>query len=172
MISFAVIVLDTSIFEESLLTLITSLVDAERVVIPLSLLKESSLFELVDKVFESSDSKTSSLDRETLDGSLSTFESLDTEISDESAIFALSSISEGFPTVYVEAIRSGCYIVTSRLKYISEEITSDEKYGRICEPRDPDGFADILVDACNNKINTVSQKDIIKYVKLHIFNSQ
>jgi hypothetical protein len=43
---------------------------------------------LVDKVFEFSDPKTSSLDRETLDESLSTFESLDTEISDESAVFS------------------------------------------------------------------------------------
>ena len=82
------IVLDTSIFEETLLSLFTSLFDAERSAIPPSLLKDSSLFELVDKVFEFSDSKTSSLDRETLDESLSTFESLDTEISDESAVFS------------------------------------------------------------------------------------
>ena len=76
--SFAVIVLDTSIFEESLL-ITASLSDAERLATPLSLLERSLLDELVDKIFESSDSKTSSLDRETLDESLSTFESLDTE---------------------------------------------------------------------------------------------
>ena len=49
---------------------------------------KESLFVSVDKVFESADSKTSSLDRDTIDGSLSTFESLDTEISDESAVFS------------------------------------------------------------------------------------
>ena len=85
--SFAVIVLDTSIFEESLL-ITASLSDAERLATPLSPLERSLLDELVDKIFESSDSKTSSLDRETLDESLSTFESLDTEISDESAVFS------------------------------------------------------------------------------------
>ena len=85
--SFAVIVLDASIFEETLL-LTTSFCDDDATAIPLSLPKESLLAESVDKVFESSDSKTSSLDRETLDESLSTFESLDTEISDESAVFS------------------------------------------------------------------------------------
>ena len=45
-------------------------------------------FVTVDKVFEFSDPKTSSLDRDTLDESLSTFETLDTEISDESAVFS------------------------------------------------------------------------------------
>ena len=61
----------------------------ERTVLPSSLLERTLLSELfVDKVFESSDSKTSSLDRETLDGSLSTFESLDTERFDESAEFS------------------------------------------------------------------------------------
>ena len=81
------IVLDTSIFEESLPSLTAPFSDVETMAIPPSLLR-LSLFELVDKVFESSDSKTSSLDRETLDESLSTFESLDTEISDESAVFS------------------------------------------------------------------------------------
>ena len=61
------IVLDTSIFEETPLSLTATLFDAERLATPLSLLERLSLFELVDKIFESSDSKTSSLDRETLD---------------------------------------------------------------------------------------------------------
>ena len=44
---------------------------------------------LVDKVFEVSDPKTSSLDRETSDVSLSTFETADAKISDEPATFLL-----------------------------------------------------------------------------------
>ena len=85
---FAWIVFDTSIFFFFFfLTLKTPSFD-EVSSFPLLLFKDSLLFESVDKVFESSDSKTSSLDRETLDGSLSTFESLDTEISDESAVFS------------------------------------------------------------------------------------
>ena len=49
------------------------------------------LFVLVDKVFELSDSKTSSLERETLDTSLSTFETVDAKISDEPATFSLET---------------------------------------------------------------------------------
>ena len=83
--SFAVIVLDTSIVEETLLSFPAS---EETAATPPSLLERPLPSELVDKIFEFSDSKTSSLDRETLDESLSTFESLDTEISDESAVFS------------------------------------------------------------------------------------
>ena len=57
--SFAVIVLDTSIVEETLLPFTTS--DVESSATPPSPLERSLLVELVDKIFELSDSKTSSL---------------------------------------------------------------------------------------------------------------
>ena len=147
--SFAVIVLDTSIVEETLLPFTTS--DVESSATPPSPLERSLLVELVDKIFESSDSKTSSLDRETLDESLSTFESLDTEISDESAVFSsgtdasdvsstkliacesvtLTSLAEMAPTVKAAVINinKASNIFLFKLIYLHNKIFKhSEKY--------------------------------------------
>lgn len=84
------------------------------------------------------------------------------ELYEKSTIFTLTSISEGFPTVFVEAIRSGCYILSTRLKYIPEEITDFERFGKICDINDVDGYCQLLVKACNNYDQIINMQCEIK----------
>jgi len=47
-------------------------------------------------------------------------------------IFALTSRSEGFPLVFLEAVKYGCYVVSTDLP-AAKEITDNEKYGKLFE---------------------------------------
>jgi len=49
---------------------------------------------------------------------------------EKAKIFVLTSIEEGFPLVFLEAVRSGCTIISSRLTS-AYDITDNEKYGAL-----------------------------------------
>lgn len=67
-----------------------------------------------------------------------------------SKIFCLTSRTEGFPLVYLEAIKNGCYIITSNVTS-AKDITMDRKYGDIFEVDNYKELASILIKTCNNE---------------------
>lgn len=68
---------------------------------------------------------------------------------EKAKIFVLTSIEEGFPLVFLEAIRSGCTIVSSRLTS-AYDITDNEKYGALFTIGDSKDLTEKLHKAINN----------------------
>jgi glycosyltransferase involved in cell wall biosynthesis len=66
-------------------------------------------------------------------------------------IFCLTSPMEGFPLVFLEAIKSGCYIISSDVS-AAYDVTDDEKYGDIFRVGDVEKLSYLLVDNCTNSI--------------------
>jgi glycosyltransferase involved in cell wall biosynthesis len=58
-------------------------------------------------------------------------------------VFCLPSYHEGFPVVNMEALASGCALVTTRLDAINEQVTDGEQ-ALLFEPGDVDGLVDAL----------------------------
>ena len=58
-----------------------------------------------------------------------------------STIFALSSLYEGLPTALIEALASGCAVVSTDCPGGSREILADGAYGELVPVGDPDALA-------------------------------
>lgn len=67
-------------------------------------------------------------------------------------IFCLTSRWEGFPLVYLEAIKNGCYIITSNVE-AAHDITRNEQYGRIFEIDNYKELSEALIKVCRNEGN-------------------
>jgi glycosyltransferase involved in cell wall biosynthesis len=65
-------------------------------------------------------------------------------------IFVMTSRSEGFPHVFVEAIRHGCYIISSDIP-AAHEITDNETYGKLFPIDDDKKLASFLSEICKNE---------------------
>jgi len=79
----------------------------------------------------------------------------------EAKIFTLSSRYEGFPTVYLEALKSGCYLVSTNFN-VAKEITKNGEYGFVVENENE--YAQALIDTCNNiNFNDQLQQSIQEY---------
>lgn len=74
-------------------------------------------------------------------------------------VFTLTSISEGFPTVFLEAIKSGCYIVTSDIG-VANEITQLGAMGTIFHIGNIGEYAKALVEICSdhNRLKELAPK--------------
>lgn len=72
------------------------------------------------------------------------------EIYDKSKIFCLTSRFESFGLVFLEAMNSGCYIITSNI-LSAKDVTDDEKYGQIFEIGNADMLAKLLVNNCKDE---------------------
>jgi glycosyltransferase involved in cell wall biosynthesis len=68
------------------------------------------------------------------------------------AVFALSSIWEGFGNVLVEAMACGAQVVSTRCPGGPVEILADGKYGRLVPPKDPASMASAIESALDNPI--------------------
>jgi glycosyltransferase involved in cell wall biosynthesis len=78
-------------------------------------------------------------------------------------IFVLTSRFEGFPLVFLEAIRSGCTIISSSIAS-AYDITDNEKYGALCPVGDAKTLAKELDKAVNNVIKLKNDcKDIQQF---------
>jgi glycosyltransferase involved in cell wall biosynthesis len=63
-------------------------------------------------------------------------------------VFALTSLSEGFPNVYAEALFHGCKFVTSDID-AADDITNYGELGAVYKRGDVKGLADTLIKACS-----------------------
>lgn len=82
-------------------------------------------------------------------------------------IFTLTSRSEGFPLVYLEAMRHGCYIVTSNV-LASYDITDNEQFGKIFPIGDHRKLAEqLLLVAANDDLI----KNNIPLVEKHVYKN-
>lgn len=62
----------------------------------------------------------------------------------------LSSYNEGLPVSLIEAIASGCYVVSTRVGGVVD-LVHDEHVGRTVPPGEPDALARAMIEALQNK---------------------
>ena len=74
------------------------------------------------------------------------------------AVFALSSSWEGLPGVLIEALASGCPVVTTDSPGGSAEIVDAGKYGRLVPTRDPEALAKALLATLDEPRQEARQK--------------
>ena len=66
-----------------------------------------------------------------------------------SKIFALTSSSEGFPLVFLEAMYSGCTIISSDVRS-AFDVTDNQRTGKIFKSNDENQLAQLLEESINN----------------------
>ena len=76
-------------------------------------------------------------------------------------IFVLTSINEGFPLVFLEAVKAGCTIISSAISS-AYDITDNEKYGALFTVGDSEALADELIKAANNTDKLKNDCDAIQ----------
>ena len=64
----------------------------------------------------------------------------------------LSSLHEGWPTVYFEAMACGRPVLTSNVSAAKDAIIKQD-YGRIVEGATPDAFAQVMIEAASRQFN-------------------
>jgi glycosyltransferase involved in cell wall biosynthesis len=74
------------------------------------------------------------------------------------AVFALSSVSEGLPTVVIEALACGRPVVSTDCPYGPAEILGNGKYGRLVPMGNPDALAEAIQSTLTAKIDPVNGK--------------
>jgi glycosyltransferase involved in cell wall biosynthesis len=65
-------------------------------------------------------------------------------------VFTLTSVYEGFPTVFLEAIKSGCYLVTTNFN-VAQEITKYGELGTVVDIGDYEGYSKALISVCSDE---------------------
>jgi len=65
-------------------------------------------------------------------------------------IFCMTSLYESFGLVFVEALKNGCYIITSNV-LAAKDITCNEKYGSIFNVNDEVMLEKYLLEWCHNE---------------------
>lgn len=68
----------------------------------------------------------------------------------KSKVFCLTSLSEGFPIVFPEALKNGCFIISSDLP-AAKDITGNMKYGALFDIGDVKQLSELLVTFCNDQ---------------------
>jgi glycosyltransferase involved in cell wall biosynthesis len=77
------------------------------------------------------------------------------QLYNRASIYVLSSRSEGFPMVLIEAMSQGCACVATDFKGRTREILRDDNDGIICLPDDVDGL-------CKGLISLIQHEDLRK----------
>lgn len=70
----------------------------------------------------------------------------------QAKIFVLTSKSEGFPLVFLEAAKAGCFIVSSDITP-AYDITDNERWGKLFPVGDSAALADVLLSTVNDEEN-------------------
>jgi glycosyltransferase involved in cell wall biosynthesis len=76
-------------------------------------------------------------------------------------IFVLTSRFEGFPLVFLEAVKAGCTIISSNVTS-AHDITDDEKYGAIFPIDDSYGLAQALEKIVSNPVKLEKDCELIQ----------
>lgn len=69
-----------------------------------------------------------------------------------SSVFVLSSITEGLPTVLVEAMAHGCPVVSTDCPFGPKELIKDNENGILVPMKNPEKMAEAIINILNNKI--------------------
>lgn len=80
----------------------------------------------------------------------------------EARVFVLTSRSEGFPLVFLEAISNGCFLVSTNL-IAAKEVSNNQKYGRLFQSDNLKELSDILANIIENENSLPQPQDIIKF---------
>lgn len=80
----------------------------------------------------------------------------------DARVFVLTSNSEGFPLVFLEAISNGCYLVSTEL-IAAKEISNNQEYGSLFRFDDTTGLAKVLEEIIDNKIIMPPPEKITKF---------
>ena len=70
----------------------------------------------------------------------------------KSSVFALSSLCEGLPTVVIEALYSGCRIVSTDCPSGPNELLDGGRFGRLVRMGDDAAFAQGVIDALDGEV--------------------
>lgn len=96
-------------------------------------------------------------------GNISNRELLD-EYYAKSKVFVLTSRYEGFPLVFAEAVKNGCFIVSSDL-VCAIDITNKEEFGRLFPIGDSQELSLILQDIIDGNTSLPPKENIMKYAE-------
>ncbi|CUH96257.1 hypothetical protein P22_2347 [Propionispora sp. 2/2-37] len=89
------------------------------------------------------------VDKVIFTGEISNKQMLDQEYR-KAKIFCMTSIIESFGLVFVEAIKNGCFVVTTKVS-AANDITDNGKYGYFFEAGDANQLSQHLIALCNNQ---------------------
>lgn len=82
----------------------------------------------------------------------------------KSKVFVLTSRYEGFPLVFTEAIKNGCFIISTDL-VCAIDITNNEEYGKLFPVGNSQKLSSILQNIIDGKTYSPSKESIIKYAE-------
>lgn len=83
---------------------------------------------------------------------------------EKAKLFVLTSRYESFGLVLVEAIASGCYIISTNLAS-AKDITNNEEYGKLFPIEDSKALSSILQNIIDEEIQLPDVKNIIKFAE-------
>lgn len=81
----------------------------------------------------------------------------------KAAVFVLSSIEEGLPTVIIEAMAVGTPVVSTDCKSGPNEILDNGKYGELVPVRDPDAIAQAILKILSGNVKSVDPAWLEQY---------
>jgi len=82
--------------------------------------------------------------------------------------FVLSSLYEGLPTVLIEALASGCSVISTDCPGGAREILANGKYGDLVPVGDADAMADAICRILDGKAHSVDQEWLEQFELNHV----
>lgn len=82
----------------------------------------------------------------------------------KSKVFVLTSRYEGFPLVFTEAIKNGCFVVSTDL-VCAADVTNNEEFGKLFSIGNSQELSHILENIIDEKIHLPSKESIMKYAE-------
>jgi glycosyltransferase involved in cell wall biosynthesis len=85
-------------------------------------------------------------------------------------VFVLSSIYEGLPTVLIEALASGCPVVSTDCPGGAREILADGKYGELVPPGDAAAMARAMLKILDGTRKQVDPDWLAQFRTEHVLD--
>lgn len=84
------------------------------------------------------------------------------KIYSEAKVFVLTSRSEGFPLVFLEAISNGCFLVSTNIT-AAQEVSNNQRYGSLFQSDNVNELAKILQQIIDKELTLISAQEISKF---------